>query len=353
MSAPHPYTALPDRCFWSRLNAAPGPVDPVASVDLVLDTSTRIATAGSCFAQHIARHLRAAGFAVMDTEPAHPVISPDVAAQFGHGVYSARYGNIYTARQLLQLAQRATGAFTPAEDVWTGPEGSFIDPFRPTIQPCGFADADALTRDREGHLAAVRRLFAEAEVLIFTLGLTEAWCARADGAVFPLAPGVVGGRYDPEAHAFVNFDVDDVVRDMRAALDVMRADNPDLQVILTVSPVPLAATARADQSVITASSYSKAVLRVAAERLVQQDNAVHYFPSYEIITGAHARGRYFAKDLRQVERAGVRHVMEVFTRHHAPEAATTPPRRAAPPQHGLERALDVICDESALDAVPA
>ena len=41
---------------------------------------------------------------------------------------------------------------------------------------------DALTKDSA---------FRDLDVFVFTLGLTEAWVAKADGAVFPLAPGVV------------------------------------------------------------------------------------------------------------------------------------------------------------------
>ena len=43
---------------------------------------------------------------------------------------------------------------------------------------------------------------------------------------------------------------------------------------VAVSPVPLMATARTDTSVITATSYSKAVLRVAAEMLGVEKHAV-------------------------------------------------------------------------------
>jgi|GEM_PF-4974093 len=37
-------------------------------------------------------------------------------------------------------------------------------------------------------------LFLSAEVFVFTLGLTETWIRRSDGAVLPIAPGVVAGR---------------------------------------------------------------------------------------------------------------------------------------------------------------
>jgi hypothetical protein len=43
-------------------------------------------------------------------------LSPEQARANGYGVFSARYGNIYTVRQLLQLFERAHGHFAPVED---------------------------------------------------------------------------------------------------------------------------------------------------------------------------------------------------------------------------------------------
>lgn len=56
----HPYRSLPEKAFRMRLSAkiAPSNVDPVGLFQLRLSPETKVATADSCFAQHIARHLR-------------------------------------------------------------------------------------------------------------------------------------------------------------------------------------------------------------------------------------------------------------------------------------------------------
>ena len=51
-----------------------------------------------------ARHLVKRGYNYFVTEPGHPFLG-DKAADFGYGVFSARYGNIYTSRQLVQKSQ--------------------------------------------------------------------------------------------------------------------------------------------------------------------------------------------------------------------------------------------------------
>ena len=86
-------------------------------------------------------------------------------------------------------------------------------------------------------------MFETFDVFVFTLGLTECWMSVEDGAVFPVCPGVEGGVFDPEKFAFYNQDVVEVVGDMSAFFDELRSVNLICQVVLTVSPVPLAATA--------------------------------------------------------------------------------------------------------------
>lgn len=355
--ADHPYKALPEKAFWRRAVARPAcrEVDPVGRFDLRLTRDTRIATAGSCFAQHVARHLQRSGFNYYVAEPGHPVLPPRVRTAQNYGMFSARYGNIYTARQLRQLIERAYRRFAPAESAWIGEDGTVRDPFRPAVQPGGFVSVDEMEIDRSQHLAAVRRMFETLDVFVFTLGLTECWESREDGAVFPVCPGVEGGVFDPSRYAFRNQTVGEVVDDMNAFIWALRAVNPAAQVILTVSPVPLMATAAPDAHVLTATTHSKAVLRVAAEMVTTAQDFVHYFPSYEIITGAHARGAYFAEDLRNVTEAGVEHVMRLLMRHAAGiETAPAPggPEAAPVPDASTELArhfVEVECDEVALD----
>ncbi len=355
----HPYKTLPDYAFWSRSVSRPASadVDPVVRPTFTLSTEDKIATAGSCFAQHIARHLQKRGFCYYVAEPLHPFADPKLAQAFNYGVFSARYGNIYTARQLLQLWKRAFGEFQPVEDIWTEQDGRCIDPFRPQIQPGGFVNRIEFDADRAQHFDRVRRMFAELDVFVFTLGLTESWVSAEDGAVFPVCPGVSGGVFDPEKHRFVNFTVADVVADLLEFIDRLRSLNPGARVILTVSPVPLVATAE-DRHVLVSTTYSKSVLRVAAEEIAAQRDGVAYFPSYEIITGNFSRGRYYAEDLRSVTEEGVNHVMSLFLKHYGgiTSAADASTQEAAAEEayeervRRMEELAKVNCDEVALDA---
>jgi hypothetical protein len=194
------------------------------------------------------------------------------------------------------------------------------------------------------------------DVFVFTLGLTEAWASRADGAVFPLCPGVAGGEFDAERHEFLNFDVDEVVADLEAAFSLLWQRRPSARVVLTVSPVPLIATAE-NRSVLVSTTLSKAVLRVAAEKIAKHHAQVAYFPAYEIVTGAYTRGSYFADDLRSVTEAGVAHVMHLFLTHYGASVdRISPPAPSADGEakssHVAEMAAiaRVVCEEEVLGA---
>jgi len=353
--ADHPYRHLPDSAFWRRAVASSGAeVDPMAGAFLRITRQDKVATAGSCFAQHVARHLAASGFNYLVTESAHPILPPDLARAAGYGVYSARTGNIYTTLQLVQLFDRAYTQFLPVEDVWAAPDGKHVvDPFRPTIQPGGFASEAEMRADRAQHLGRVREMFETLDIMVFTLGLTEAWVSQTDGACFPLCPGVAGGLFDPGLHAFRNLRMAEVRAQIGAFVDRLRSVNPAARLVLTVSPVPLAATASGDH-VLPATIYSKSVLRAAAQETAEDLPGVFYFPSYEIVTGPQARGRFFAEDLREVTEEGVEHVMRVFLRH-AGGVETSAPMHAGTPggdAFTLEMShwVETLCDEAMLDS---
>ena len=338
MHSSSPYLHIPPAARWKDAVAGrpPADIDPHLAPSLLIEPSHRVASAGSCFAQRIAEALQHSGYGYMVTEPGPPFLSADDRKTHGYGVYSARYGNIYTTLQLLQLVERAYGRFEPAEPLWRTADGAYVDPFRPAVQPGGYATESECLWDRRAHLAAVRAMFEQLDVFVFTLGLTEAWLSEADGAVFPVCPGSgLGGVYDPQRHRYHNFSVAEVSEQLTRFVDVLAQINPRAQVIVTVSPVPLMATFEA-RHVLQASTYSKSVLRVACEELVRSRAQAHYFASYEIVTASGDSNSYFAPDRRSVTPAAVEHVIACFRRLYmaadaAPPDAEPQPAAVAPP----------------------
>jgi hypothetical protein len=308
-----PYDGLPANFYWkdSFRDPALAQLDPQGSVKFQLTPSSKIASAGSCFARRIAEDLRTFGFSYVVEEPGPSWLDDQTRRAYHYGLYSARYGDVLTALQFEQLLLRALGRFAPQDEYWTSRRGAFLDPFRPLIQPGGFASLDELVEDRRAHLAAVVRAIQGSDVFIFTLGLTEAWVDRRDGAVFPVPPGRGRGDFDPERVEFQNFTSAQTAQAIERAFALLREINPKIQLILTVSPVPLAAT-YAGPHVLRATIYSKSALRAAAETAYTAHDDIDYFASYEIATANGFRAPFFDETGRSVTEAGVATVMRSF-----------------------------------------
>jgi hypothetical protein len=221
---------------------------------------------------------------------------------------------------------------------------------RPSVEPSGLLSKESVERHRQHHLNKVKGLFENARLFIFTLGLTEAWQHRASGTIYPTAPGTICGRFDPAIHQFVNFGCAEIVEDFIEFRNFIKERNPQLRFLITVSPVPLVATA-SDQHVLVATTYSKSVLRAAAGQIYQQCDDVDYFPSYEIIASHFSRGMFFHPNLRSVTQAGVEAVMRVFFEQHrfARHDGAEVHSKASLGSKQLSRD-DVICDEVLLEA---
>ncbi len=351
----HPYENLPPDRFW---RSALADCDPMRITGLwqpkfAIKPRSRIVTAGSCFAQHFGRALRARGYRWTDFEPGPAELTEDQRRDYNYGIFSFRTGNIYTPRMLRQWLSWAFATESPAGEVWEN-AGRFHDPFRPAIEPGGFASREELFASRAVTLAAIRRAVENAHVFVFTMGLTESWQDRDTGVEYAACPGTVAGRFDPARHRFVNPRFAALQTDLADAIRLMQAANPRLNVLLTVSPVPLTATA-SGQHVLSATSQSKALLRAVAAEITQDFDRTDYFPSFELITHPVWQGRFFAPNRRSVLPEGVAFVMENFFRDQAARFGIgARPRPAASPESVLpaedDGTDDLRCEEEILAA---
>lgn len=351
MTDSNPYSNLGPERYWKSGVATGTLLRPqgLYKKKFVISAQDRVAAAGSCFAQHISKRLRGRGFQVMDVEPAPNMLPMDARAEFGYGLYSARYGNIYTARQLLQLAQEAFDERASPEPVWVKAD-RYYDSARPSVEPAGLETAAEVIRHRSHHLSKVKEMFEQMDVFIFTLGLTETWKRRDSSWVFPTAPSTIAGRYDPDVYEFVNLDYSDVVQDLREFMALLgrRNKSKNLRMLLTVSPVPLTATFE-DEHVLCATTYSKSVLRAAAGYLTKKHEWIDYFPSFEIISNPWNRGVFYSSNCRTVENVGVDSVMDVFFSQHRAEGEGGTEESRAASRATFEAPEETQCEEALLE----
>lgn len=330
-----PYANIPDKRFWRRaiVETLHTKMWDIHTPKWTLRADDTIVTMGSCFAQHIGRSLRQNGFNV-------PFYDDERYAK--DNAFSANYGNVYTTRQALQLMQEAMGKRTPSDIVWKV-QGGYIDALRPNAVRSPFETPDELLAARKVHLENVLKALRDMDIFVFTMGLTEAWKIKECDTILPVAPGTMGGTFSPDLHEFHNLSYGEVLQDLTDIMDLLKEirGGQDFRLLLTVSPVPLAATAE-DAHILLSTTYSKSVLRAVAGDFVKTAPNYDYFPSYEIITNPRARSNQFGKNLRAITDDGVKNVMRHFS--HAYMG-----KRAPKPNSQFEEVGDVDCEEALLE----
>jgi hypothetical protein len=307
-----PYDNLPSKAFWklSVANRSMFDISDLWDPKYHIKPHEKVATFGSCFAQHIGKALRQRGFNWLITETAPEGSNVALQEKYNYGIFTARTGNIYTTSLLKQWTEWALGTKEIPNEVWEK-NGRYYDPFRPRVEPQGFVSIEELKASQQQTLNAFRNSIEESDYFVFTLGLTESWFNSQYGYEYPMCPGVIAGFFDDNIHQFVNQQFTKVLADLAEAIRLMVKVNPKLKFILTVSPVPLTAT-KSGKHVAVATMASKSVLRAVADQLMTNRGNVDYFPSYEIINSPIFKGAFFEPNQRNVNPYGVNFVMDNF-----------------------------------------
>ena len=316
----NPYKNLPNKSFWKSgvVDENPLNIQSLYKKKFNISENTRIAAAGSCFAQHICKYLKLNGFNVIDNEIAPQGFPDSLMSAYGFNMFSSRFGNIYSVKQLLQLAKETCGLFIPKDYIWMK-DNKFYDAFRPSIEPGGFDSEDDVHRHRDFHISNVKKMFQDMDVFIFTMGLTQTWADKFNNQVYPSAPGTIAGRFNPSQFELLNSEYDEILNDFNEFIEVLgliRNKSSNCKIIITVSPVPLTATGL-DEHILLSSVYSKSVLRAVAGKLSQNIN-IDYFPSYELVTNPRLNDSPFEDNLRTVKLSTVENVMKHFFKEHKP-----------------------------------
>lgn len=360
----HPYKFLDERAFWSPAVGKRSylDIDQLWEPKWRIKAKHKIVTYGSCFAQHFGRALAARRYDWHSTERPPRVLSDEQAKNFNYGVFSSRTANIYTVSLLKQWMEWATGKLTPPDEYWET-DGRIYDPFRPTIEPDGFESVEEMRLSRELTIEAFLNSMKEADIFVFTLGLTESWFNKQNGYEYPMCPGTAAGEFNDEMHQFRNQNFLEIRRNLNDAIKLLREVNPKVKVLLTVSPVPLTAT-NSGQHVLVATMRSKSILRGVAAELAEAKRFVDYFPSYEIISSPVFGGAFFESNKRSVMQDGVNFVMKSFfsclnakfpDRYNRMEAElgsdALPPEQMLVERNAAEKAADdLVCEEELLSA---
>ena len=137
--------------------------------------------------------------------------------------------------------------------------------------------------ERRQHIYEIFSTAFDAECLMMTPGLIEAWRDKQTGLFTQEPPYHKRMLATPERWAFEVLSYPRCLENMLAALDVVRARNPGVKVLVTTSPVPISLTFTG-RDITIANAHSKAVLRAVCDAVTLEREGVDYFPSYEMVT---------------------------------------------------------------------
>lgn len=263
--------------------------------DLSLSSEDSVFAIGSCFARGIEQSLVSSNLDVLSYASEFDSFELSNPSVTGRG-FTNKYSTFAIANEV-GWALDPTMEFPTESLVQVAPD-RVIDPHvNPTLKWLAWQP----TLDRRAIITDVYSRIPSARVLIITLGLVESWFDGHSGIYLNMTPTREMIELDPDRYVFevTGFEQNRAQLDALSAL-LRRTCPSELQIVVTVSPVPLNATF-SGRDVVAANAYSKAVLRAAAEEWCFDEPNVHYFPSYEIVTtsdssaawetdGRHVRG---------------------------------------------------------------
>ena len=242
-----------------------------------LDYATRILMAGSCFVENIGERMKGLQFDV-DVNPCGIVYNPLSVAD--------------TLDLLLEGRALAEADLWHRGGLWGSfrHHGSFS---APTAEEC--------LRKINGRLEESACRLAGTDVLVVTWGTAWVYMRKGDGRLVSNCHKFPAADFDRR-----RLEVEEIVERYAALFRRLRALRPGLRVLFTVSPI------RHWKDGAHGNQLSKAILLLAADRLVQAYDFVSYFPSYEIVMDELRDYRFYAPDMLHISEQGVDYIWERF-----------------------------------------
>ena len=206
----------------------------------IINNNTTFFTMGSCFARNIAVSLIKKGF------------------NANHMEISEYINSTYANRALVNYLQEIN-------------QSEEINHRIEQLLPSGFNTNE------------IRFKIEKSEIFVLTLGVAPAFFDTNTGEFVLPSPNSLNTRVLAEKFTFRTTTVQENVDNVKYLIDFIRNINPNINIVITVSPVPLFATFEFE-SCVQADCLSKSTMRLVAHEIVNNCNYenIIYFPSFEI-----------------------------------------------------------------------
>ena len=150
-------------------------------------------------------------------------------------------------------------------------------------------------------LHTVRKLSNQAfDIAVFTLGTNHVYIEKATGEIVDNCQKRPQNLFNEQ-----ELTIDESANALREAIHLLRKQNPNVKVIVTVSPIRYAKYG------FHGSQLSKATLLLAADKIAREEGeAVYYFPAYEIVNDELRDYRFYKADMLHPNEQAVEYIWE-------------------------------------------
>jgi hypothetical protein len=251
----------------------------IAPQERQLSRTARVLTVGSCFADSIGERLR--------LNKVQALVNP--------------FGTVFQPLALAQLLRAATGEEQDWQQHLVEARGRWQSfDFHSTI---GADSPVELLQQIQGTVQRVGEFVRTADVVMLTLGTAWAYRLRETGELVSNLHKLPTGLFDKEL-----LTADEVVNALAEVHSLLRRANPNIRIVLTVSPV------RHIKDTLPLNAVSKSVLRVACHYLSELLPGVSYFPAYELLTDELRDYRFYAADMLHPSEVAEDYIWDRFAR---------------------------------------
>jgi hypothetical protein len=251
----------------------------IAPHERLLPRTARVLTVGSCFADSIGERLR--------LNKVNTLVNP--------------FGTVFQPLALAQLLRAAAGEEQDWQQHVVEARGRWQSyDFHSTI---GAESPVELLQTIRDTVQRVGEYVRTADAVILTLGTAWAYRLRETGELVSNLHKLPAGLFEKEL-----LTADEIVNGLAEVHALLRRLNPDIHIVLTVSPV------RHIKDTLPLNAVSKSVLRVACHYLSELLPNVSYFPAYELLTDDLRDYRFYAADMLHPSEVAEDYIWERFAR---------------------------------------
>ncbi|MEQ9424935.1 MAG: GSCFA domain-containing protein [Cyclobacteriaceae bacterium] len=239
--------------------------------------SDKIFTIGSCFSQVIGVYFRDNKFDIL----------------------SNPFGNVYNPLSIFKLIALGLKNEQPkTEGYLQQDEVHYHFDFHSDLSALSREDLEAKFKQK---IVQVHQFLKDTNWLMITFGTAVVYHRNDNNELVANCHKVPQKEFD---RSFLR--IDDITQSFEKCYKELKALNPKINIILTVSPV------RHTKETLTDNSYSKSLLRVACNEIAKFHPDVTYFPSFEIMIDDLRDYRYYGHDLIHPNELAEAYIWEKF-----------------------------------------